>query len=410
MLVKVRGDDPSRLSSTERTVVNWLKSWTGAHALPGIAIVKSDSADVIVWTPKTCVVVVLKGFTERVNGTLVCAATEPWTIDGRVAPLEGVQSGTEPMEEVNTRTRGLEHELRSAPGRESVAVTGIVLVIPQLGTRIALEKGPLPSGIDVVVGDGPSSLRAYFNRIAGDESGTNPPPAATWDAAQVGQALGTLGFAAAATYSDLIAEGFPAPSADRGRSREPAPAVTAQPAPAASTPSGPAVPVSPVPLTGSAPRPRPQQPPPPQQPMPRQQQQQPGPPREYAPSPGSPQNRPPRQQEQRQRESFAAAPPYPNQAQPYSVPFDPRPEPEPPRRRGRGVVPLVLLAFLVIVLVVAATCTGGGNSRHPSTGPAATTSEPDEFTKPTGTTTPDPTIPSDTIAPACYPLQPCPGR
>lgn len=383
MLVKVRGDDPSRLSSTERTVVNWLKSWTGAHALPGIAIVKSDSADVIVWTPKTCVVVVLKGFTERVNGTLVCAAAEPWTIDGRIAPLEGVQTGTEPMQEVNTRTRGLEHELRSAPGRESVAVTGIVLVIPQLGTRIALEKGPLPSGVDVVVGDGPSSLRAYFNRIAGDESGTNPPPADTWDAAQVGQALGALGFAAAATYSDLIAEGFPAPSAGRGRTRETAPALAAQPAAPASVPSGPAVPVAAVPLTGSAPRPRTQQPPPPQQPAPQQQQQ---------------------------RESSSAAPPYPSQAQPYSVPFDPRPEPEPPRRRGRSVVPLVLLAFLVIVLVVAATCTGGGNTGHPGTGPAATTSQPDEFTKPTGTTTPDPTIPSDTIAPACYPLQPCPGR
>jgi hypothetical protein len=395
MLVKVRGDDPSRLSSTERTVVNWLKSWTGAHALPGIAIVKSEAADVIVWTPKTCVVVVLKGFTERVNGTLVCAATEPWTIDGQIAPLEGVQTGTEPMEEVNARTRGLEHELRGAPGREGVGVTGIVLVIPQLGTRIALEKGPLPSGVDVVVGDGPSSLRAYFNRIAGDDSGTNPPPADSWDAAQVGQALGTLGFAAAATYSDLIAEGFPAPRADRGRTREPAAAAPQlAPAPAAPLPAGPAAPIPGVPLTGSAPRPRPQQPPPPQQPAP---------PRDQTPPPGFTPNRPPQQP----RDTASAAAPPPGQSGPYAVPFDPRPAPEPPRRRGRGIVPLVLLVFLVIVLAAVATCSGGGNSTQPSTGPAVTTSEPDEFSSPTGTTTPDPTIPSDTVGPACYPLQPC---
>ncbi len=410
MLVKVRGDDPSRLSSTERTVVNWLKSWTGAHALPGIAVVKSDSADVIVWTPKTCVVVVLKGFTERVNGTLACSATEPWTIEGEIAPLEGVQSGTEPMEEVNARTRGLEHEMRSAPGREGVAVTGIVLVIPQLGTRIAVEKGPLPSGIDVVVGDGPSSLRAYFNRIAGDESGNNPAPPDSWDAAQVGQALGTLGFAAAATYSDLIAEGFPAPAdRGRGRGRETAAAAAPAAAPVAPVAAAPAVPIPAVPLTGSAPRPRPQQapPPPPPPPQPAAAQQQ-GPPREFVPPPGYPQGR----AQQQTRESGSAAAPYPSQAQPYSVPFDPRPAPEEPRRRGRGVVPLVLLAFLVVVLAVAATCTGGGNTSHPSTGPGVTTSETDEFSTPsgTGTTTPDPTIPSDTVGPVCYPLQPCPGR
>src|SRR6266568_1594906 len=191
MLVKVRGDDPSRLSSTERTVVNWLKSWTGSHALAGIAIVGSRAADVIVWTPRTCVVVVLKGFTERVNGTLRCSDTEPWTIDGALAPLEDVREGTEPMDELHYRTTELERELRSAPGRESVGVMGIVLIIPQLGTRIALEKEALPPGMDVVVGDGPSSLRAYFTRIAG---GTGPAAPDSWDAAQVGQALGALGF------------------------------------------------------------------------------------------------------------------------------------------------------------------------------------------------------------------------
>ncbi|MGV9676852.1 hypothetical protein ACWDSJ_16380 [Nocardia sp. NPDC003482] len=212
MLVKVRNDDPSRLSATERTVVNWLKSWTGAHALPGIAVIKAGGTDAIVWTPKICVVMTVKGFTERVNGTLAVSAHEPWTIDGRVAPLEGAQSGTEAMGEIRERTAEIQQLLRAAPGREGVGVIGVVLVIPQLGTRISLDKGELPEGIDVVVGDGPSSLRSYVARI------TEGAPD-SWNAAQVGQALGALGFAAAATYSDLTAEGFPAPRADRTPSR-----------------------------------------------------------------------------------------------------------------------------------------------------------------------------------------------
>uniref|UniRef100_UPI001C212A80 hypothetical protein n=1 Tax=Nocardia alni TaxID=2815723 RepID=UPI001C212A80 len=223
MLVKVRGDDPSRLSSTERTVLNWLKSWNGAQA--GIAVFEPQGSGVIVWMPATCVLIVIKGFTERVTGTLVCSDTEPWTIDGQVAPLEGAQSGIEPMDEIDTRTAELEQLLRAAPGREAVGVMGIVLIIPQLGTRITLEKGPLPARIDVIVGDGPASLRSYLTRIAGED----PSRADSWDAARVGQALGALGFAAAATYGELIAEGFPAPDPDR--SPAPAPPSSTGPAP-----------------------------------------------------------------------------------------------------------------------------------------------------------------------------------
>ncbi|QLY28961.1 hypothetical protein [Nocardia huaxiensis] len=205
MLVKVRNDDPSRLSSTERTVVNWLKSWSGPHAVPGIAVVQCQDADVVVWTPQTCVVVGVHGFTERVNGTLTCAQDEPWMVDGEPAPMDG---DANPLERVRQQTVDLAHQLRAAPGREQVPVSGLVLLVPQLGSRVRLEKGALPPGIDVLIGDGPSSLRAYFKTLS---EGAEP----SWDAAQVGQSLGALGFAAAASYSDLIAEGFPPPESAR---------------------------------------------------------------------------------------------------------------------------------------------------------------------------------------------------
>ncbi|AYF74513.1 hypothetical protein D7D52_12305 [Nocardia yunnanensis] len=205
MLVKVRNDDPSRLSSTERTVVNWLKSWSGPHAVPGIAVVQCQDADVVVWTPQTCVVVGVHGFTERVTGTLTCAQGQPWTVDGKPAPIDG---DADPLERVRRQTVELAGQLRAAPGREQVPVSGLVLLVPQLGSRVKLEKGELPTGIDVLIGDGPSSLRAYFTKLA-----EGAPP--SWDAAQVGQALGALGFAAAASYSDLVSEGFPVPDSAR---------------------------------------------------------------------------------------------------------------------------------------------------------------------------------------------------
>ncbi|WP_405493800.1 hypothetical protein [Nocardia sp. NBC_00511] len=230
MLVKVRNDDPSRLSSTERTVVNWLKSWSGPHAVPGIAIVQCQDADVVVWTPQTCVVVGVHGFTERVTGTLNCAQDEPWTVDGKPAPIDG---DADPLERVRRQTVDLAGQLRSAPGREHVPVSGLVLLVPQLGSRVKLEKGSLPAGIDVLIGDGPSSLRSYFTTIA---EGAAP----SWDAAQVGQALGALGFAAAATYSDLVTEGFPVPESARNSplpmSAAPTVVVPSVPVPAAAPP------------------------------------------------------------------------------------------------------------------------------------------------------------------------------
>ncbi|MBB5915895.1 hypothetical protein BJY24_004807 [Nocardia transvalensis] len=458
MLVKVRNDDPSRLSSTERTVVNWLKSWTGSHALSGIAVVKAHGADLVVWTPKTCVVVVIKGFTERINGPLTVAETGPWTIDGHIAPLEGVQDGTEPMTEVRDRTAEIQQVLRAAPGREHVAVMGIVLVIPQLGTRVSLEKGAMPPGLDVVVGDGPSSLRAYFTQLTDGDADTGTPAGPdTWDAAQVGQALGALGFAAAATYSDLTAEGFPPPRG--GRTAAPssetrteraagagavagaagamgAAAAAPIPAPAPVPPPGSGAPIPPPP-GGPAPIPGAGGPPPaaPQRSAPRRTPAPPSYPRQsasaasgygqretssaapgYGPQPGqsaptvpmygvSRQGPGPGQGYQQRDFTSAPTPSYSSPAQPYSVPFEPRPA-KPPRQRGRGIVPLVILGILVLLLLVIAMCSGGNDDDKPSSPPASRTTV---STTPT-TSLPDRTIPSDTPAPACYPLQPdCPA-
>ncbi|MFJ1455134.1 hypothetical protein [Nocardia sp. N2S4-5] len=485
MLVKVRNDDPSRLSSTERTVVNWLKSWTGSHALSGIAVVKAHGADLIVWTPRACVVVVVKGFTERRNGPLTVADTAPWTIDGHIAPLEGVQTGTEPMDELRTRTTEIERVLRAAPGRQHVAVMGVVLVIPHLGTRVSLEKGALAPGLDVVVGDGPSSLRAYFTQLTGANeaeggAGTVQPRPDAWDAAQVSQALGALGFAAAATYSDLVAEGFPPPRGDRTGGPSGAQTAAAAQAPASAGTPAPA-PGSGTPPTGGAPIPLPGRSAPPpggQQAVPTREYTAATPaygsaapygspaPAAGSPAPaygspgpaygspapaygssgpayGSPAPDTPRRRRSSRRESAAAAagygasgregasgpgasqrefasgapsfapggfsggpPSYNSPAQPYSVPFEPRP-PKPPRARGRGIVPLVLLALLVLILATVAMCTGG-NDDKPSTPAPAPGTRTTQSTAP-HTTAPDITIPSETPAPACFPLQPdCP--
>ncbi|MFI1912728.1 hypothetical protein [Nocardia sp. NPDC020380] len=494
MLVKVRNDDPSRLSNTERTVVNWLKSWSGPHAVPGIAVVQCQDADVVVWTPQTCVVVGVHGFTERVTGTLTCAQDEPWTVDGKPAPIDG---DADPLERVRRQTVDLAHQLRSAPGREHVPVSGLVLLVPQLGSRVKLEKGPLPAGIDVLIGDGPSSLRAYFTKLA---EGADP----SWDAAQVGQALGALGFAAAATYSDLVSEGFPAPETARSSAPPLAaaptvvvPSVPVQPVRPATPPVVPGSPGSqgvpvestgrdvpagqqgsspgraaaagavagitgaaaaaaalravagtsesrehqgtppsgaPVPLGGyqqpaAAPTgsgaPAAAQPAGPGQPPQGRlggyaQSPQGGSPAGYGrPAPGGP---PPGYAQAPQggySQSPGAAPAgYGQPAQPaaqqgYSAApgpgFPTWQERESPRgggsRRRRRDLPVVLgLVVAVLVLIIAVACTGhsssgGGNKQKPA--------NQTSVEQVTTTTSADPTIPSTTEAPACFPLQPC---
>lgn len=403
MLVKVRNDDPSRLSNSERTVANWLKTWTGANALPGVAVVAAGAADVLVWTPKTCVVVVIKDFTERVSGTLTVSGYRPWTVGDGVAPLTGTEAGTEPMTEIRARTGEVAEVLRGAPGRERVAVTGLVLVMPQLGSRLTLERGDLPDGIDVVLGDGPAALRNYFTTITADAPDT-------WDATQVGQALGTLGFAAAATHSDLTNDGFPArlvrtPPPPRPA---PAPAPAAAPIPGTRPPADrPPAPVTGGPVSMARPAPGPGQPPPQPgsmiqpgsmpapgsapPPGPR-----PGPAPQMPPGgPGTPGGPP---------AATRAAAGYAPTSQPYSVPFDPRP-PQPPRRRRRSLVPLVLLGVLVVVLAAAAMCTagGGGSDDEPAGGPAPTRTS---TTTVPFTPAPEHTVPHPTPGRACYPFQP----
>ncbi len=380
MLVKVRNDDPSRLSNSERTVANWLKTWTGANALPGIAVVAAGAADAIVWTPKTCVVIVIKDFTERVTGTLTVSGYRPWTVDDRIAPLAGTEAGTEPMTEIRSRAGELAQLLRGAPGRERVGVTGMVLVMPQLGSRVALNKGDLPDGMDIVLGDGPAALRNYFTRIT-----TDAPD--TWDATQVSQALGALGFAAAATHSDLTAAGFPAqvartappaaPAAPRrGRGPSGAPIPTDMPAGAAVPGANPVSMGRPAPQHTGAPA--------------------------QVPPPG-PGNFPGQPAQPRPDAGYGR-----NQ-QPYTVPFDPRPPAPAPRRRHRGLVPLVLIGVLVVVLGLAAMCTAGGRT---STGPSHDAPASDHTTTSSTHYTPAPerSVPPQTPGRACYPFQPgCPG-
>ncbi|MBO0855986.1 MAG: hypothetical protein J2P18_19725, partial [Nocardia sp.] len=238
MLVKVRNDDPSRLSNSERTVANWLKTWSGPQSLPGMAVVAAGAADVLVWTPKTCAIIVIKDFTERVSGTLSVSGYRPWTVGEDVAPLAGTETGNEPMTEIRARTAELAQILRGAPGRERVGLTSMVLVMPQLGSRVSLDKGELPAGLDVVLGDGPAALRSYFTRICADAPDT-------WDAGQVAQVLRTVGFAGAASVSDLTGEGFPP------RLEPPPPPESGDPRRAAGAP---------IPVRGGQPAAGPQQP------------------------------------------------------------------------------------------------------------------------------------------------------
>lgn len=215
MLVKVRDSDPSRLSSTERIVVDWLMTWRGSRALSGLASIGPRGTDMIVWTPKTCVLVLIRGLTERMVGTLNCGQDQPWTIDGSAATLEAGEKDRTPLDDLVDRADDVEQKLRAIPNLADTNITGVVLVVPQLGSRLKLAKGELPQGTDVLLGDGPSSLRNYINRT------TSGSPD-IWDAGRVEQAVAALGIRPAVTASELMSEGFPAARAAKPVASSPA--------------------------------------------------------------------------------------------------------------------------------------------------------------------------------------------
>ncbi|MGW4774190.1 nuclease-related domain-containing protein [Nocardia sp. NPDC004278] len=224
MLV-INGD--REMPGTEKRVVGWLQSHSAnpAIAISGCYIPdrrgrRSEEADLVVITPQTCFVIEVKGILKRASGVLTCPINARWHLSDVDGDPVHVRAGdNNPMDQVTGRMYDLKALAEQAGGHD-LFVAGLVLVIPQYRTTVTLNKGPMPVGRDVLLGDRPNELLAQLYRAA--RRSETP-----WTADLVLKLLAALDIRDdAVSYTKLLGLGFPS---------EHAPAAGQEQAPVAET-------------------------------------------------------------------------------------------------------------------------------------------------------------------------------
>ncbi|WP_433579594.1 hypothetical protein [Nocardia brasiliensis] len=237
----------------QRLVIDWLHTWTGPYLIPGVAISnyslpEGPATDLLVITPNACIAIAVEGMLLKESGTLRCPAEERWQLTGFDGDPVRVPAGDpNPLPRVRAAMDSLAQHLASAADIDT-NVTGLVLVLPQVGTAVTADPGgPLPAGIEVLAGE-LRELRGWFRTTARREI--------AWTAEQVRAALAALHFADAVTVAQLAAEGFRSAEADRPPAPTHTPPVTPGPPPTLPGPADAPPPAEPVPAplstTGAA--------------------------------------------------------------------------------------------------------------------------------------------------------------
>ncbi|MEV6281060.1 nuclease-related domain-containing protein [Nocardia sp. NPDC051832] len=197
--------DRTNIPGTERRVIGWLRN----HDAPGLVISgcqiedrrsqRTYEADLVVLTPETCAVVEVKGMLTEDSGTMKCPANGRWSMPGVPGDPVHVRTGdTSPLDQVTGRMYDLKHLVEEAGG-QGLFVAGLVLVLPARGAEVTLDKGPMPTGRDVLVG--PAGMMGWLR-------GTARRKESPWTAEVVLAVLQRLGVTAV-THAQLLAHGFP---------------------------------------------------------------------------------------------------------------------------------------------------------------------------------------------------------
>ncbi|MGW0181155.1 hypothetical protein ACWDU1_17440, partial [Nocardia sp. NPDC003345] len=221
MIIRVQSTE---LSSVQRFVLRLIRDWgPGPERIGGIALLgcplprarrrAGTTADLLVWTPHTCTLVVVADFGSVQHGTLHTPAGSRWQVDDRDADLRPGPSAANPLQRARRQRAELAGLLRRHGLSEQIDV--LVVLIPKTGSRMSWTPPPRESGEEVIlVRIGQSGgLGEYFGRPA--DAGVR------WRAADIAGAFEALGVSRSTPEPDeLAAEGFPA---DPGRAPAPPP-------------------------------------------------------------------------------------------------------------------------------------------------------------------------------------------
>ncbi|WP_067709368.1 nuclease-related domain-containing protein [Nocardia yamanashiensis] len=208
----VLNGDRRGITDAEKAVLERLRGWNGAFLIGGVALSGAfvsergddgevGESDLLVITPKLCVVIEVEAIRRPVDGTLSCPEDEAWSmagIDGDPIVLRG--NDINPVDQAREGVY-LAKALAAEVGNHDAFVLGLVLVVPQPKHKLALDRGRWSASAEVRVGM-LKDLRRWFQRYGEDRS-------ICWTAEQVHSLLSVLNFAHQITVDELIEQGFP---------------------------------------------------------------------------------------------------------------------------------------------------------------------------------------------------------
>ncbi|UGT63059.1 hypothetical protein [Nocardia asteroides] len=168
-------------------------------------------ADLVVFTPRACLVIDIEMPTAPMTGDMQCPAAEPWRMAGISGdPIEVRLRDTNPLDRL---TETIEAVGAVLGGEDSpVEVLGLLVVVPFAGVPITmnLDREGLPAGTDVLLAEDPHQL---YERLAAVEQVRS----VVWTAERVRGALDVLvGEQHGLTGEQLVAMGFPGAGTNSG--------------------------------------------------------------------------------------------------------------------------------------------------------------------------------------------------
>lgn len=211
-----RADDPS--GST-----GWVTElFEGAHGVPGILLLDPQvphrlhghrAIDGLAITPSGITAIEFSELLQRQRGTLHCALSAGWTVNGQPALLQTKQAN--PVQELETNVYALGEAL-DKHGASTGQIRGLVVVIPVRPGDVTLSgHGAFGRNVQVVLAE---QLRT--GRELGKHLQHQGRKKHAWSADGVLAVCEALGMAGQTpTPRELINEGFAAHAAGRGASR-----------------------------------------------------------------------------------------------------------------------------------------------------------------------------------------------
>ncbi|MFI7190771.1 NERD domain-containing protein [Nocardia nova] len=202
---------------TQQQVVEWLANYVTQPgiAVSGVYIPRLDGgsteADLLVFTPHAAAVIEVDALRKKTRGPLSYSMNERWSAPGiHGDPVQPRGDDLNPLHQVRRPVSALRTFVAELTRGPEPFVDGLILLIPKSGNTVTLDKGPMPAGFTVLLGDSASQLYSWFGRTAQHRDRT------PWTAELVVTVLTALRVdrtrdaeSRRRLYAELVAEGFP---------------------------------------------------------------------------------------------------------------------------------------------------------------------------------------------------------